>query len=111
MCLLNNLVRYFGIKRYMIYFVIDFCICCKFMDCVEVCLVDCFYEGENMFVIYLDECIDCGVCEFECLVEVIVFDIEDDLDGKWLIINKDFLEKWFNIIVKGMFLVDLVDFE
>jgi NAD-dependent dihydropyrimidine dehydrogenase PreA subunit len=23
------------------------------MDCVEVCPVDCFYEGENMLVIHL----------------------------------------------------------
>jgi ferredoxin len=27
-------------------------------DCVEVCPVDCFYEGENMLVIHPDECID-----------------------------------------------------
>ena len=33
------------------------------MDCVEVCPVDCFYEGENMLVIHPEECIDCGVCE------------------------------------------------
>ena len=35
------------------------------MDCVEVCHVDCFYEGENMLVIHPDECIDLGVCEPE----------------------------------------------
>jgi ferredoxin len=28
------------------------------MDCVDVCPVDCFYEGENMLVIHPDECID-----------------------------------------------------
>ena len=39
------------------------CIRCKTMDCVDVCPVDCFYEGENMLVIHPDECIDCGVCE------------------------------------------------
>ena len=39
------------------------CIKCKLMDCVKVCPVDCFYEGENMLVIHPDECIDCGVCE------------------------------------------------
>ena len=33
------------------------------MDCVEVCPVDCFYEGEDLLVIHPDECIDCGVCE------------------------------------------------
>src|ERR1700687_4087378 len=39
------------------------------MDCVDVCPVDCFYEGENMLVIHPDECIDCGVCVPECPVE------------------------------------------
>ena len=38
----------------------------KLMDCMEVCPVDCFYEGENMLAIKPDECIDCGVCEPEC---------------------------------------------
>ena len=42
----------------MTYVVTDACIRCKFMDCVEVCPVDCFYEGENMLVIHPDECID-----------------------------------------------------
>ena len=50
----------------MTYIVNDKCIKCKLMDCVEVCPVDCFYEGENMLVIKPDECIDCGVCEPEC---------------------------------------------
>ena len=47
----------------MTYIVNESCIKCKLMDCVEVCPVDCFYEGENMLVIHPDECIDCGVCE------------------------------------------------
>ena len=46
----------------MTYVVNDACIKCKYMDCVEVCPVDCFYEGENMRVIHPDDCIDCGVC-------------------------------------------------
>jgi NAD-dependent dihydropyrimidine dehydrogenase PreA subunit len=50
----------------MTYVVTDNCIKCKYMDCVEVCPVDCFYEGENMLVIHPEECIDCGVCEPEC---------------------------------------------
>jgi ferredoxin len=29
------------------YVVNESCIRCKTMDCVEVCPVDCFYEGEN----------------------------------------------------------------
>ena len=47
----------------MTYIVNENCIKCKYTDCVEVCPVDCFYEGENMLVIHPDECIDCGVCE------------------------------------------------
>ena len=31
----------------MTYIVKDECIKCKLTDCVEVCPVDCFYEGEN----------------------------------------------------------------
>ena len=67
----------------MTYIVTENCIRCKFMDCVEVCPVDCFYEGENMLVIHPDECIDCGVCEPECPAEAIVPDTEPGND-KWL---------------------------
>ena len=35
----------------MTYVVTENCIKYKYMDCVEVCPVDCFYEGENMLVI------------------------------------------------------------
>src|SRR5438309_2225890 len=35
----------------MTYVVTDACIKCKYMDCVEVCPVDCLYEGEVMLVI------------------------------------------------------------
>src|SRR5262245_58993544 len=56
------------------------------MDCVAVCPVDCFYEGENMLVIHPDECIDCGVCEPECPVDAIKADTEPGLD-KWLSLN------------------------
>ena len=61
----------------MTYVVDENCIKCKHMDCVEVCPVDCFYEGENMLVIHPDECIDCGVCEPECPIDAILS--EDEL--------------------------------
>ena len=73
----------------MTYIVNDNCIRCKFMDCVEVCPVDCFYEGENMLVIHPDECIDCGVCEPECPVEAIKPDTEPGLE-KWLQLNAEY---------------------
>ena len=66
----------------MTYVVTENCIRCKYMDCVEVCPVDCFYVGENMLVIHPDECIDCGVCEPECPVEAIVPD-SDDKAAAW----------------------------
>ena len=74
----------------MTYLVNDKCIKCKHMDCVEVCPVDCFYEGENMLVINPDECIDCGVCE------------PDNLDEgtKWLDVNEKYSQIWPNITSK-----------
>ena len=83
----------------MTYFVKDECIKCKLMDCVEVCPVDCFYEGENMLVIHPEECIDCGVCEPECPVDAIVADTtyEKDDKNKWLEVNKKYSNLWPNI--------------
>ena len=72
---------------------------CKTMDCVEVCPVDCFYEGENMLVIHPDECIDCGVCEPECPVDAIKPDTEPGLE-KWLSLNAEYAKIWPNITVK-----------
>src|SRR5919206_297321 len=83
----------------MTYIVTENCIKCKYMDCVEVCPVDCFYEGENMLVIHPDECIDCGVCEPECPVEAIKPDTEPGLE-KFLKLNADFAKVWPNITVK-----------
>ena len=73
----------------MTYIVTENCIKCKYMDCVEVCPVDCFYEGENMLVIHPDECIDCGVCEPECPAEAIKPDTEPNLEA-WLKINTEY---------------------
>jgi len=75
------------------------CIRCKYTDCVEVCPVDCFYEGENMLVIDPDECIDCGVCEPECPVDAIKPDTEPGLE-KWLDINRQYSAVWPNITKK-----------
>ena len=83
----------------MTYIVTDACVKCKFMDCVEVCPVDCFYEGENFLVIAPDECIDCGVCEPECPVDAIKPDTEDE-GGRWLAINRRYAALWPNINAK-----------
>ena len=55
----------------MTFVVTENCIKCKYQDCVEVCPVDCFYEGPNFLVINPDECIDCALCEPECPVDAI----------------------------------------
>ncbi len=84
----------------MTYVVTENCIKCKYMDCVEVCPVDCFYVGENMLMIHPDECIDCGVCEPECPAEAIVPD-SDDRATAWAERNRIFSLEWPNITRKG----------
>ena len=77
----------------MTYVVTDNCIACKYTDCVEVCPVDCFYEGENMLVIDTEECIDCGVCEPECPADAIRADTESDME-KWVAFNAKYAARW-----------------
>ena len=83
----------------MTYIVNDNCIKCKLMDCVDVCPVDCFYEGENMLVIKPDECIDCGVCEPECPINAIEPDTNENMKN-WVEHNKKYSEIWPNITKK-----------
>ena len=52
------------------------CFGCKYTDCVVVCPVECFYEGEQMLYIHPDECIDCGACVPECPTEAIFEETE-----------------------------------
>ncbi len=47
------------------------CFNCKYTDCVVVCPVECFYEGEQMLYIHPDECIECEACVPEYPVEAI----------------------------------------
>jgi ferredoxin len=82
----------------MTFVVTEQCIRCKYTDCVEVCPVDCFYEGPNFLVINPDECIDCALCEPECPVNAIY--AEDDLPEKYqafLEINTELSKQWPNI--------------
>lgn len=74
------------------------CIKCKLTDCVEVCPVDCFYEGPNMLVIHPDECIDCALCEPECPVDAIYSEDELPADqDEFLTLNQELADTWPNI--------------
>lgn len=74
------------------------CIKCKHTDCVEVCPVDCFYEGPNFLVIHPDECIDCALCEPECPVNAIFSEDELPEDQQiFLELNAELSEVWPNI--------------
>ncbi len=85
----------------MTFVVSDACINCKHTDCVEVCPVDCFYEGPNFLVIHPDECIDCALCEPECPVDAIYSEDElPEAEQEYLQLNAKFCEEWPNITEK-----------
>ncbi|HEY0961321.1 MAG TPA: ferredoxin FdxA [Pseudomonadales bacterium] len=82
----------------MTFVVGDNCIKCKHTDCVEVCPVDCFYEGPNMLVINPDECIDCALCEPECPVDAIFAEDEvPDNQHEFIALNAELSRNWPNI--------------
>jgi ferredoxin len=83
----------------MTYVVTEKCIKCKYTTCVEVCPVDCFYEGENMVVINPEECIDCGVCEPECPIDAIGPDTRANM-AMWVELNQKYANLWPRITVQ-----------
>jgi NAD-dependent dihydropyrimidine dehydrogenase PreA subunit len=82
----------------MAYIICEPCVGVKDKACVEICPVDCIYEGTkegfpDMLFIHPDECIDCGVCQPECPVNAIF--PEDDVpedQSDYIRINKEFFE-------------------
>jgi len=74
----------------MPYIIAEPCINVKDRSCVDVCPVDCIYEGEDQLYIHPDECIDCGACEPECPVTAIFTDGETPAQWKTYIAkNRD----------------------
>ncbi|GAB2187907.1 4Fe-4S dicluster domain-containing protein [Roseibium sp. LAB1] len=66
------------------------CIDVKDGICTTSCPVDCIYEGERMFYIHPEECIECGMCESICPVDAIRYDDEvTGADRAFIEINKD----------------------
>jgi len=89
------LFRVFASTSIMAFIVTDLCVNCKLTDCVEVCPVDCFYEGPNMLVIHPDQCIDCGLCEPACPIDAIVSEDELLPTQSFLYdLNQKYAETW-----------------
>ncbi len=65
----------------MTYIVTEPCIGTKDRACVEVCPVECFYEGTDQLYIHPEECIDCAACEPVCPVTAIF--PEDSVPEQW----------------------------
>ena len=79
----------------MTFVVTEPCVKCKYTDCVDVCPVDCFHEGENFLVIDPEECIDCVLCVTECPVDAIY--AEDDVPKEFLSfiqLNAELAKAW-----------------
>jgi len=84
----------------MTYVVTDACVKCKYTDCVEVCPVDCFYEGQDMLVINPEECIDCGVCVPECPIDAIKAETDCPDSITWIERNHTLSKIWPQITTK-----------
>jgi ferredoxin len=65
----------------MPYVIAEPCIGTKDGSCVDVCPVNCIYEGPDQYYIHPDECIDCAACEVTCPVTAIFH--EDSLPEEW----------------------------
>lgn len=77
----------------MAYVITSPCIDEKAADCVDVCPVDCIHEGEDMYYIDPDVCIDCGACEAACPVAAIYHEDEvPDEEKSFIEKNKQFFE-------------------
>src|SRR5215218_8261031 len=78
-------------RIFMTYVITEPCIGTKDQSCVEVCPVDCIYDGGDQFLINPEECIDCGACEPECPVEAIYpeDEVPDDME-KYTAKNADY---------------------
>src|SRR5215475_4339751 len=70
------------------------CLDVRDQSCVEVCPVDCIYEGDRRLYINPHECIDCGACEPECPVSAISSDLRmpDEL-APWRDDNASFFDQ------------------
>ncbi len=88
----------------MTFVVTDNCIKCKYTDCVEVCPVDCFYEGPNF--------LDCALCEPECPANAIFSEDEVPEDQQeFTALNAELADVWPNITEKKDALPDAEEWD
>lgn len=94
----------------MAFIVGENCINCKHTDCVQVCPVDCFFEGPNFLVIDPDECIDCGLCVPECPIDAIYDECDLPADQiEFIEINAIYSKEWPNIVEMAPAMPDAED--
>ncbi|MBL8897509.1 MAG: ferredoxin family protein [Planctomycetes bacterium] len=79
----------------MAYVITEPCIGTKDHACVDVCPVECFYEGPDQLFINPDECIDCDACRPECPVDAIFPDT--DVPSEW----EKYIQKGVDAFKKG----------
>lgn len=85
----------------MAYVVTAPCFGCKYTDCVVVCPVECFFEGEQMLYIDPDACTSCGACNVECPVEAIYEEDEvPETDKDFIGLNREMVTKCPPIFAK-----------
>jgi len=60
-------------------------------SCVDVCPVDCIYEGIRKRYINPSECVECGACLPECPVDAILSSTDEDKEG-WAANDAAFFE-------------------
>lgn len=65
----------------MAYVIAQPCVDVKDKACLEVCPVDCIYEGDRTLYIHPEECIDCQACEPVCPVEAVF--PEAEVPAEW----------------------------
>ncbi|MGG8409315.1 ferredoxin [Streptomyces sp. 12297] len=78
----------------MTFVIAEPCVDVKDKACLDVCPVDCIYEGERTLYIQPYECIDCSACEPACPVEAIYR--ESELPAEWQVyeqVNAEFFTR------------------
>lgn len=79
----------------MTHVVTESCFKCEHTNCVVVCPVDCFHEGEKSVVIDPNVCIDCAVCVLECPVDAIYEEkYIPEAQKRFIAFNAEWSKRW-----------------